>query len=535
MSSSQISYPLRLQLQTLNEKKTLSLNKGPQRERVSLEGYQIKLARNGQTLQPVISADRDDTVRSLTLWLPLSGRWQPLIKKEVKEAYSTLLLKNDLFEFMQIYMGSGENGFLHMELCRQGKAVKVCWLLDCRIKKDEELSLNPLHINLQEKKAEPGRYGLKGTETAGLEKGRILSFGPKPSLEQVRRDISLFSKKKCTFDFYLFDYGAASSWGDWDRPAPWIGDRMAELAAAVRPLGALPGIRLSPLTCARNSEFYKNRRDLLLEKGRTLKIGDSHGSHTLHPLDITKPEVRSHVDSILNYHVSRGFRFIHLDHLGFLFDRGDWSDPAVPPRQRLRLLIDIIKPFKADGVRFSVSDIPLTSQLEHFDVVFSDLSVTWKGYADLLNLAICLKNPPLLSLGRLRFASPEHSRGRNGRKRDIFLHTQALLNGPALLADETECLNDDLLETWRKGTGKRNPALLPLDISEIGLTQDVLLLVNRQKMVAILNLANKTRIVSLKEGTLAGGKGFSPSDSTSLKSNELILKMHRESSHFFRI
>ncbi len=535
MSSLQISYPFRLQLQTLSENKSLSLKKGPQREKISLEGFSIKLIKSGYALQPVIQADSDGIIRSLSLWIPLSESWHPLIKKEEKSGYSSFFLNNAKQEIMQIYMGSKDQGLLHIELCGKGKTAKITWLLDSRIKAGEDLVLKELHMSIQDNKIEPARYGLKEPSAENQGNGRFFTPGPRPSLELIRQDVKRLSEKKCTFDFYLFDYGAASAWGDWDKPASWIGDRMTEMADAVRPLGARAGIRLSPLTCARNSAFYKTGHHLLIGKGKPLKYRDSRGSQPLFPLDITRPEVRDHIDRALNYHVSRGFRVIHLDHLELLFSTGDWFDPGVTPQQRLQMLIDIIKPFSKQGVRFSQSGLPLVSQLEHFDVVFADLNQSWKGYSGLLNLAVCLKNPPLLSLGCLRFAPAGRNAGREERRRKIYHHTQNLLNGPALLADKTEDLDDELIEAWKRASEKKKTPLLPLDISEIGLKQNVLLLLNRQKMVAILNLDSKTRIVSIKEGTLSGGRGFSPSETTSLKSQELILKMFRESSHFFRI
>ncbi|MDC7222275.1 MAG: hypothetical protein PQJ60_00970 [Spirochaetales bacterium] len=532
MSSSQISYPVRLSLQTQEKNQVLSLKKGPQRETVDLEKYTIRLIKNNQTLQPTLIAEEEGVIRALTLWLPLNESWFPLFRRDDRTAYTTMLFKNAQNSVMQMNMDPQKSGVIRMELLGQGKTLKVTWLIDRTHSAGEELELTPLQMTLKEKKVEPVRYGLKEPAPVRFQRGRLFSCD-NPTLEKIRQDGDVLKKNRCTFDFYLLDYGTASEWGDWEKPAPAFGDNISGFADTARSLGALPGIRLSPLTCSRKSDCHKKERDLLLENAAPLKEKQGGKNRLLFPLDITKEDVRNHIDSSLNYYVSRGIKLIHLDHLAFLFTQADWSDGTLEPRQRLKLLIEILLPFKKRGVLFSASNMPLTGLMNQFDLLFSDLTDGWNGFSHQINLAISLRNPPPLSLGGLSFSRSGKMGDR--KKRKIFLHTQALLNGPALLADKTEDLDEELLESWKTWSAEKKPPLLPLEISEYGLVQDVLLLMNRQKMMAILNLDRKTRIISFKEGELAGSKGYSPSDTTSLKSRELILKMTRESSHYFRV
>jgi hypothetical protein len=534
MSSSQINYPVRLLLKGRDIRKALSLRKGPQRETVLLDGFNIRLVRNGSTLQPIIHSEEETRFRSLTLWIPLQERWTPLIRKEEKSAFTTLLLKNSQNSIMQICGEPHDRGVLLIGLTGRKRIVKIQWQMDCMLPAGEELALTPLHISRKDRRVEPLRYGLKSPVPADLRRGRFFSPGSTPSVEKVKEDVDRLLELKAAPDFYILDYGISAQWGDWTRPAAWVGDNPTPLYSKIKSLGALPGIRLSPLTCSRRSETYRSKRELLLEGGASFPIRCRGGKAWAYPLDITKEAVRRHIDEALNYHVSRGVRFIHLDHLDLLFGKGSWGDPTVDPRRRLHLLTDITEHYRKKGVRFSTSPLPLTGLLEKFDVLFAFLSREterisrrdWSRYTELINLALSLKNPPPLSLGGLHFSE---------KKNTLLAHTQALLNGPVVLADRTDDLNGEILASWNSLVRESAPPLLPLEISEIGLMQNVLLLTNRQKMITLLNLSHSTRIVSLKEGEPLGGKSLSPSDSTQLRSQELILRMKRESSHFFRI
>ncbi|MBN2628259.1 MAG: hypothetical protein JXA95_16465 [Spirochaetales bacterium] len=534
MSSSQINYPVRLLLKGRDSSKALSLGKGPQRETVILEGYNIRLVRNGNSLQPIIRGEEEIRFRSLTLWIPLQERWIPLIRKEERAAYTTLLLKNSQNSIMQICGEPHDRGVLLIRLTGRQRIVKIQWQMDCVLPAGEELPLTPVHIARKDRKVEPLRYGLKSPVPSDLKRGRFFPLGSSPSLEKVKEDVDRLQELKASPDFYILDYGLSAQWGDWTRPAPWVGDNPTPLYSKIKSLGALPGIRLSPLTCSRRSETFKNKKDFLLEGGGSLPVRYRGNEIRVYPLDITKEAVRRHIDETLNYHVSRGVRFIHLDQLELLFGKGTWADPGVDPRKRLHLLADIMEPYRRKGVRFSTNPLPLTGLLEKFDVLFAFLSretermsrQDWSRYTELINLALSLKNPPPLSLGGQIFSD---------KKNSLLAHTQSLLNGPAVLADKTEDLTPEILTSWNSLVRDNAQPLLPLEISEIGLMQNVLLLMNRQKMITLLNLSHSTRIVSLKEGEPLGGKSLSPSDSTQLRSQELILRMKRESSHFFRI
>jgi hypothetical protein len=533
MSNSQISYPVKLQLQTQEKTTLLSLSKGPQRETITLEEYNIRLVRSNNNLQPVITSSTEGNLRSLSLWIPLNDKYKPLFHEEEKVSFTTMLLKKDA-NLLQIYRDPKCEEALRIELCAGGTQVKLTWLLDRAIQPDKDLPLGMVQIASEEKKTELIRYSLKNPSLSTLHTGRLFSSDSRLTLDEIRKDVKTLSEYKCSFNLYMLDYGTASEWGDWEQPSLSFGDNFTGFADAARSLRAIPGIRFSPLTCSRKSNLYKNHRELLLEKGNKITVTTGKGQVSLLPLDITQEEVRNHIDKALNFYVSRGIKFIHLDHLNTLFDQADWADSTLDPQMRLQLLIKIMAPFKKRGVRFSASGLPLMGELDQFNVIFGDLCDPWNSISDMLNMSICLRNPPPLSLGRLYLKTDKKKKDSN-KKEKLFLHTQTLLNGPAMLADKTEDLDKSLLESWKIWTAEKAVPLLPLELSEYGLAQDALLLMNRQKMTAILNLSKKTKVVRLKEGELAGSRGYSPSETTSLKSQELILEMSWESSHYFRV
>ncbi|MDC7219164.1 MAG: hypothetical protein PQJ59_04435 [Spirochaetales bacterium] len=532
MSSSQLNYPVKLQLQTQEKKQTLSLKKGPQREKIDLDQFAVRLVRSGNSLQPHITADEDDTLHSLILTIPLGETWAPLFRKEDRSAHSSLLLLSENNSVMQINLSPREKGTVKFTLDEKGGALEILWDAPFPLKAKEELDLPEIQMTLRDKRVEPVRFGLRNPAGTNLNRGRLFSFTGRPDLEEIRRDVNVLSAGKNRFDFFLLDYGTASEWGDWDQPLPAFTEGINSLPGLVRPLGALAGVRLSPLTCSKKSEFYKNGKELLLGKGKTFKILSQPGNPILQPLDITKKAVQEHIDKSLNYYVSRGIKFIHLDHLDLLFSEAEW-ETAMEPQKRLKLLTDLMEPFKSRGVKFSTTPLPICEELDRFDVIFSGLDDPQTGFSDLMNLAVSLKNSPPLSLGKLILS--DKGKNREKKRRKIHLHSQSLLNGPFLLGDKTDDLDEGLLESWKIWATDRKDPLLPLEVSEYGLGQGVLLLMNRQKMTAILNLGRKTRVISLKEGELAGSRGYSPSETTSLKSRELILQMNRESSHYFRV
>lgn len=535
MNSSQVNYPEKLVILGRKEKVSLSLNKGPQRREIALENYEVELLRNDRAIQPIIIPQEDGFIHSLTLTIPLTESWTPLIYKKQNQAYTTFLLRNEKAPtVLQIYQNPKNPGLVKYSL--RGKKLSIQWFIDKTVMRSERITLSSVHYKKQENQVEPARFTLKESLPGTLNKGRFFSFPKNPSPQNILDDVKNLSDKGLSFNFYLLDYGISPLWGDWTTISNLMKSKLPLVLGAIRNTGALPGIRLSPLTAGKKSQIYKEG-ELLLKKASPLPGVDEMGG--AYPLDITKEGVMKHFVETLEFYIQMGFKFFHLDNLDALWAVGEWEDSSKGPTRRFHLLTALLEGYKKRGIRFSTNTLPIQGGLEIFDFITAPLSQKkglsqkgWDDYSDLLALAITIKNPPLLSMGGLILTQSKSKK--ENRQRDIISHSQSLLNGPAILADPAEDMTEREISQWGR-LSQPKKKVLPLEISDVGLSQNVLLLVNRKQRFALLNLTKSTKIILIKEGEFGDSRGLSPSQTTALKSQELILKMKRESSYVFQV
>jgi hypothetical protein len=540
MSSSQVNYPERIILKGRGINLSRNLKKGPNKEIVLLDSHRIQLKRNEHALQPILTTGLSAKIESLVLRIPLSEKWVPLIHNSYRQTYTSLFLNNsNKSTVLQICQNPKNSGLVRISLTPGGRSVTISWIIDRSMETQEELTLPTVHFSQNDNKITPMRYSFKERKAPPLNRGRLLTFSGNPAAQRVSKDIEETKKQGLSFDFYLLDYGTAPLWGDWMNLSTGIVDKMALMADEIRRKGMIPGICLAPLTAEKRSNAAQSSLTLGKGTSRSIKVGGKK-KHIM-PLDITREEVRNTLRKTLDLYIQWGFKFFHFDHLDLILEEGSWQDETIGPLDRFRLLTRIMEPYRERGIIFSASSLPLMAGMEYFDVITPSMMEKnchltqreWQSFSLILELAMNVKNPPLLSLGGLTFSNEKKKV--LCRHEKIYHNSQALLNGPAILAEDYELIDEITASQWKELAIDKRAPLLPLEYSSLGFSQNVLLLINRKKNVAIFNLSRKKKVVHLLEGELGDSRGLSPSQSTALKSSELILPMGAESSHLFQV
>jgi alpha-galactosidase len=185
--------------------------------------------------------------------------------------------------------------------------------------------------------------------------------------EQLVRD-TVAELAGMPFDVVQLDDGWERSVGDWHANERFASG-MEATARVIADAGFRPGLWLAPLIALPDSEFARERPELLVQgdDGRPLVAGYNWGG-PYYALDTTQPEVMAHLRELFTRVVGWGFSYLKLDFMYAGALAGIRSSP-VHREQAYRDAIALIRETVGDEVYLLGCGVPIVPSAGVFDGV----------------------------------------------------------------------------------------------------------------------------------------------------------------------
>lgn len=185
--------------------------------------------------------------------------------------------------------------------------------------------------------------------------------------EQLVRD-TVADLAGMPFDVVQLDDGWERSVGDWHANERFASG-MEATARVIADAGFRPGLWLAPLIALPDSEFARERPELLVQgdDGRPLVAGYNWGG-PYYALDTTQPEVKAHLRELFTRVVGWGFSYLKLDFMYAGALEGTRS-AAVHREQAYRDAIALIRETVGDEVYLLGCGVPIVPSAGVFDGV----------------------------------------------------------------------------------------------------------------------------------------------------------------------
>jgi alpha-galactosidase len=141
------------------------------------------------------------------------------------------------------------------------------------------------------------------------------------------------------FDVFQIDDGFQSSIGDWLRTNDKFPSSLETLATDIARAGRRPGLWIAPFVASPDSHVAREHPDWFAvhpNGNRLVGMVNDHWGGAVHVLDTTKPEVIAHLEGLARDLVAAGFTYLKLDFTYAPSIGGQYADPSVSARERVR-------------------------------------------------------------------------------------------------------------------------------------------------------------------------------------------------------
>jgi alpha-galactosidase len=185
------------------------------------------------------------------------------------------------------------------------------------------------------------------------------------------------------FDVFQIDDGWERMVGDWQPNAKFPAG-MADLAGRAQDAGLRPGLWLAPFIARPDSELARERAHLLLtdETGRPAPAGYNWGG-PYYALDLTLPEARDYIISLISTVVGWGYRYLKLDFVNAVAIPAVRHDPSRGRESIYREAMQLIRDAAGPDVYVLGSGAPVLASLGVCDGIRigPDVAPFWTNYA----------------------------------------------------------------------------------------------------------------------------------------------------------
>lgn len=187
------------------------------------------------------------------------------------------------------------------------------------------------------------------------------------------------------FEVVQIDDGWQREVGDWEVNDDFPSG-MAAMASTIADRGYRPGLWMAPFIALESSEVFRRHPDWFVGGADEPVVAGFNWGEKYFGLDITNPEVQTHVRDMIGTAVGWGFSYLKLDFLFAAAIPGRRFDPSVAPEKSYRSAIEVVREAAGDTTYLLACGSPVVPSLGLFEGmrIGQDVASDWEPAPDVM-------------------------------------------------------------------------------------------------------------------------------------------------------
>lgn len=209
------------------------------------------------------------------------------------------------------------------------------------------------------------------------------------------REIDIRKNLACAADWpievFQLDDGFQASVGDWLSTDETFPSGLAAVGSAIDNAGLRPGLWLAPFLVAPDSQIAQSHPDWIARFANgdpLIAMYNDHWGGFVHTLDVSHPDVQSHLETLARSVTEMGFTYLKLDFTYAPAMAGRYHDQSMTPAQRVRAGYDAIRRGAGDDAFLLGCGAPLGATVGVVDGmrIGPDVAPWWAPKLDLWDM-----------------------------------------------------------------------------------------------------------------------------------------------------
>ena len=380
-----------------------------------------------------------------------------------------------------------------------------------------------------------------------------MESGETSSPDALRNRAAAVKAARISVDWYALGPDYASCTGDWQIPVEAYRDKMGQAARAISEQAMVPGLRFAPFLASRKSALAGEHRDWLVKSANGKPVSAApygQDREDIWILDITHPEVRSHLREILTTMRDRwGFRAFVMERLDDLAIPGQRHGDSSGPGALYEEASGLIREALGSRVYVTASGIPLQVSAGQWDARYVSTRVrSGRGRrADESRIDAAFRMLHRAPWSEVAWSNASAVlplslfRGRQSHATSTLLNAAAISTGLTLLTGDPADLDDETVMAVRSHIDMFNESRsgrLRLAENTGGGRRKTLIVRNETGRIGLFNLSGRRQEIRLdREGlkkALGVASTLSAGDGAVFNSPEIHVALPPRGSRLFR-